>query len=143
MHPQRLVEEDISNYFARGIPSDREGQEPVNIATHRERKANRMLARTGNQLAELAPKIGELLARHRDIGKTNSKAAVANAAHLASTANNVTHINNQNTRLYKLGQHLHDDDPAKAVLMRGSYNNLEKFTLNRQDAEAKYNREDG
>jgi len=141
MHPQRLVEEDISNHFARGIPSDREGQEPVNIATHRERKANRMLARTGNQLAELAPKIGELMAKHRHIGKTKSKAAVANAAHLAFTANDVTHVNNQNTRLYKLGQHLHDDDPAKAVLMNNSVKNLEKFTLDRQDAEAKYNRE--
>ncbi|HAW79921.1 MAG TPA: hypothetical protein DCX27_09555 [Balneola sp.] len=143
MHPQRLVEEDISNYFARGIPSDREGQEPVNIATHRERKANRMLARTGNQLAELAPKIGELIAKHRDIGKTKSKAAIANAAHLAFTANDVTHVNNQNTRLYKLGQHLHDDDPAKAVLMNKSVENLDKFTLDRQDAEAKYNRENG
>ena len=143
MHPQRLVEEDISNYFARGIPSDRDGQEPVNIATHRERKENRMLTRTGNQLAELAPKIGELMGIHKNIGKTKSKAAVANATHLAAAADNVKHLTTQNTRLYKLGQHLHDDDPAKAILMKKSYNNLEKFTLDRQDAEAKYNRENG
>ena len=129
MHPEKVVEE-LSNYFARGIPSDREGIESVNISDHRAKKANR-----------LASRVGELMARHADIRDTGTNAAELNAAHLTDTVDNIERLVNQNIRLHKLGQAMHPDNPAKKILLKRTSKSVNDFIDNKQEAEAKYNRE--
>jgi hypothetical protein len=140
MHPEKVVEE-LSNYFARGIPSDREGIESVNISDHRAKKANRLASRVGNPMVGFASKVGELMARHAHIRDTGTNAAELNAAHLTDTVDNIERLVNQNIRLHKLGQAMHPDNPAKKILLKRTSKSVNDFVDNKQEAEAKYNRE--
>jgi hypothetical protein len=140
MHPEKLVEE-LSNYFARGIPSDREGIESVNVSDHKAKKANRLASRVGNPMVGFASKVGELMARHADIRDTGTNAAELNAADLTNTVGNIERLVNQNVRLHKLGQAMHPDNPAKKILLKRTSKSVDDFIGQKQKAEAKYNRE--
>ena len=140
MHPEKVVEE-LSNYFARGIPSDREGIESVNISDHRAKKANRLASRVGNPMVGFASKVGELMARHAHIRDTGTNAAELNAAHLTDTVDNIERLVNQNIRLHKLGHAMHPHDSAGEILRNLTLKSVTKFIDKKQEAEAKYNRE--
>ena len=113
-------DESLRNYFANYDPKRADAvQAYQSLPAHRAKKAARMAARVGNQMKELAPRIGAGMARHE------ANPSELNAADLASKAERQTVLIGQAKRLFDLGKHLHPEDPAKRKLMIGARDAIE------------------
>ena len=107
-------DESLRNYFANYDPERADAvQAYQDLPAHRAKKAARIAARVGNQIGELAPRIGAAMARHED------NPSELNTADLIQKAERQTVLGGQARRMARLASHLHPDDPARNKLIQG------------------------
>lgn len=125
---------EFANYIARTTNPERNAAiEPdQDLLKHREKRARRLGARVLNQLRDIAPKVGTVVARQKD------NPSELNAYDVMDKADRAAILMGQSGRLFRLGQHLHDDDPAKSTLMNMSRTADKTFVAGLQQGKHKY-----